>query len=396
MKSIAPVAVQVDREPSATGQRTPAASETSLAWLFTSDPKQRLRITRSLQSALVFLICVGLIIYCSLIGVMRPREGGILGSLIFISCTSFYLVLRFGLNLRFADPSLTLPQIMAALTWICGAYAITNDGHGGTLILFALVLVFGIFNMNEQRARISSMYAVVAMGSTMAYKSLSDPVHYPMKIEWMYFVFVATVMPMISQLATQLNRMRDRLKEQKRELELALERIQEMAIRDELTGLVNRRHITEVLGEHAARSKRGVVKFWVALIDLDNFKRVNDTWGHPVGDEVLRGFAALANDILRETDVIGRWGGEEFLVVMLVVPPNDPIAGLDRLRAHLADAVISETVPELRIGFSAGLAAFGPDDSIEQAVERADRALYRAKAEGRNRTVVSDDLMPAH
>ena len=280
---------------------------------------------------------------------------------------------------------------MAALTWICGAYGITNEGHGGTLILFALVLVFGIFNMNAQRARISTIYAVVAMGATMAYKGWSDPGHYPVKIEWMYFVFVATVMPMISQLAAQLNRMRERLKDQKRELESALEQIQEMAIRDELTGLVNRRHITEVLGEHAARSKRGVVKFWVALIDLDHFKRVNDTWGHPVGDEVLRGFAQMAKEVLRETDVIGRWGGEEFLVVMLVVPPSDPVAGLERLRARLAGAQISDSVPDLRVSFSAGLAAFGPGDSIEQAVDRADKALYQAKAQGRNRTVVSPD-----
>ncbi len=378
------------QEPSP-GQAGAGGVRRFLDWVLTTDSKQRLRITRSLLSSLAFFICVGLIIYCSIIGVMQPQEGAVLAGLIFVSCTGFYLAIRTGLNLRFADPSLTLPQIMAALTWICGAYAITNEGHGGTLILFALVLVFGIFNMNAQRARISSLYAVAAMGATMVYKGLTDPEHYPVKIEWMYFVFVATVMPMISQLAAQLSRMRERLKDQKRELEQALERIQEMAIRDELTGLVNRRHITEVLGEHAARSRRGVVKFWVAMIDLDHFKRVNDTYGHPVGDEVLRGFASMASEILRETDVIGRWGGEEFLVVMLVVPPNDPIAGLNRLRARLSDAQISETVPDLRVTFSAGLAAFGPSDSIEQAVERADKALYQAKAEGRNRTIVAQD-----
>lgn len=117
-------------------------------WVLTADPRQRLRIVRSLMSALVFVICVGLIVYCSIIGLMVPREGTILGTLIFVSCSGFYLAIRTGWNLRFADPSLTLPQIMAALTWICGAYAITNEGHGGTLILFALVLVFGIFNMS--------------------------------------------------------------------------------------------------------------------------------------------------------------------------------------------------------------------------------------------------------
>ena len=364
---------------------------TLLAIVFTRDPKQRLRITRSLMSALVFVVCVGLIIYCSYIGVMVPVQGALLGGVIALSCTGFYVALRSGWNLRFSDPSLTLPQILAALTWICGAYAITNEGHGGTLILFALVLVFGIFNMNARRARMSTWYAVVAMGLTMAYKSVTDPVHYPVKIEWMYFVFVATVMPMISRLASELNKMRSNLKTQKRELQAAFERIQELATRDELTGLFNRRQITQVLGEHAARTDRGVVKFWVALLDLDHFKRINDTYGHGVGDEVLCSFAKLAAEVLRDTDVIGRWGGEEFLAVMLAVPPQDPHVGIERLRVKLQQAQVSSSQPDLRISFSAGLAAYTERSAVQEAIERADRALYQAKAQGRNCTVLAPD-----
>lgn len=364
---------------------------TLMALLFTRDPKQWLRITRSLMSALVFVVCVGVIIYCSCIGVMEPAYGALLGGLIALSCTGFYVALRSGWNLRFSDPSLTLPQILAALTWICGAYAITNEGHGGTLILFALVLVFGIFNMNARRARLSTWYAVVAMGLTMAYKSMTDPVHYPAEIECMYFVFVATVMPMISRLASELNKMRTNLKTQKRELQVAFERIQELATRDELTGLYNRRQITQVLGEHAARSDRGVVKFWVAVLDLDHFKRINDSHGHGVGDEVLRSFAKLAAEGLRDTDVIGRWGGEEFLVVMLAVPPHDPHSGLDRLRVQLQHTQVSQSQPELRVSFSAGLAAYTERSAVQEAIERADRALYQAKAQGRNCTVLAPD-----
>ena len=360
-------------------------------WVFTTDPKQRLRITRSLLSALVFLICVGLIVYCSVIGVMVPGHGALLAGLIALSCSGFYVALRTGWNRRFSDPSLTLPQIVAALTWICGAYAITNEGHGGTLMLFALVLVFGIFNMNARRARLSTLYAVVAMGLTMLYKGMTDPLHYPAQIELMYFVFVATVMPMISQLATELNAMRGRLKAQKTDLEAAVVRIRELATRDELTGLYNRRQITQVLSEHAARSKRGVVKFWVAVLDLDHFKQVNDTWGHGVGDEVLRSFAQMAEGVLRETDVIGRWGGEEFLAVMLAVPPHDPHVGLERLRVKLQTAQVSQSVPDLRITFSAGLAAYGESGAVHLAIERADKALYLAKAQGRNQTVMAPE-----
>lgn len=360
----------------------------------TTDSKQRLRITRSLMSALMFFISVGLIVYGSIVGLMDPHGGTILASLIAVSCSGFYAALRSGWNQRFSDPSLTLPQIIAALTWICGAYAITHEGHGGLLMLLGLVLVFGIFNMNAQRARLSTLYAVLAMGLTMVYMASTDPQHYPARVEWMHFVIVATVMPMISQLATQLNSMRSKLKDQKKDLELALERIQELATRDELTGLFNRRQILQVLGEHAARCDRGVVKFWVAVLDLDHFKRINDTWGHGVGDEVLRSFAQMAAGVLRETDVIGRWGGEEFLVIMLSVPPHDPLAGLHRLRSKLADAPVSQAVPELRVTFSAGLAAYGEYSEVKDAIERADRALYQAKAEGRNRLVMAPDVPP--
>ncbi|HET8870631.1 MAG TPA: GGDEF domain-containing protein [Aquabacterium sp.] len=371
--------------------RSASFSERFLDWVLSTDPKQRLRITRSLMSALVFFISVGLIAYGSIVGLMDPRSGSVLAGVIALSCTGFYAALRSGWNLRFSDPSLTLPQILAALTWICGAYAITNEGHGGILMLLGLVLVFGIFNMNAQRARLSTLYAVAAMGLTMVYMASTDPRHYPARVEWMHFVIVATVMPMISQLATQLNSMRSKLKNQKRDLEVALERIQELATRDELTGLFNRRQITEVLGEHAARCNRGVVKFWVAVLDLDHFKRINDTWGHGVGDEVLRSFAQMAASVLRETDVIGRWGGEEFLVIMLAVPPHDPVAGLERLRIKLADAQVSQTVPELRVTFSAGMAAYGEYSEVKDAIERADRALYQAKAEGRNRSIMAPD-----
>ncbi len=377
--------------PSALGAQPASLQASLMAAVFTLDPKQRLRITRSLMSALVFVVCVGLIVYCSYIGLMNPVHGAMLGSVIAVSCSGFYVALRSGWNLRFSDPSLTLPQILAALTWICGAYAITNEGHGGTLILFALVLVFGIFNMNARRARLSTWYAVGAMGLTMVYKSMTDPEHYPAKIEWMYFVFVATVMPMISRLASELNKMRANLKSQKHELQTAFERIQELATRDELTGLFNRRQITQVLGEHAARSDRGVVKFWVAVLDLDHFKRINDTYGHGVGDEVLRNFAKLAADVLRDTDVLGRWGGEEFLAVMLAVPPLDPHIGLERLRAQLQHAQVSEAYPDLRVSFSAGMAAYTERNAVQHAIERADRALYHAKAQGRNCTVLAPD-----
>lgn len=363
-------------------------SADKLAALFlTTDRQQRVRITRSLLSASVFVVCVGLIAYATWRGIMNPQEGAVLASGIVVSSIAFYVALRSGFNLRFAEPALTLPQTLAAITWIAGAYATTNAAHGGTLMLLALVLVFGIFSMDPRRARLSGVYTVCIMGVVMLYKGWTAPLMYPAKVEWMYFVMVLTVVPTITTLSSQLAKMRQRLTRQKADLRDALARIRELATRDDLTGLINRRQMNQVLADQAALDKRSRVDFSVVVLDLDHFKCVNDTYGHGVGDEVLRNFAAEARRVLRETDVIARWGGEEFLLMMPEVPPGAPAIGIERLRGALALLQISATVPELRISFSAGITTYRSAESVDDAIERADQGLYQAKAAGRNRSV---------
>lgn len=350
--------------------------------------QQRLRITRSLIAAMVFFICVGVIFYLSAIGQIIPQQGAILSACILISCGGFYIALRSGFNLRFAEPSLTLPQTLAALTWICGAYAISNIAHGGTLMLFALVLVFAIFTMNIRRSIISASYGVIAMAATMLYKVITEPTIYPLQVELAYFVFVATIMPTIALLSMQITRMRDRLKAQKKALEDALIHIEKLAAHDELTGLINRRYMMKVLDDHASRQKRKAIGFSIAMLDLDHFKNINDTWGHAVGDDVLHGFAEAATKTLRECDVLSRWGGEEFLLLMPETNNGNPNIGLERLRTVLAALVLSPNAPDLRVTFSVGLTSYQQGESISDTIHRADKALYEAKAGGRNRTVV--------
>ena len=160
-----------------------------------------------------------------------------------------------------------------------------------------------------------------------------------------------------------------------------------MATHDELTGLANRRHMLDLLNQHALRHARGGPAFYVAMVDLDHFKRINDTHGHAVGDEALCTFARQAQAQLRNIDVIGRWGGEEFLLLMPETPPGDPNVGLERLRSNLAISPASAHIPELRVKFSAGLSRYRDGEAIGDTIERADRAVYAAKAGGRDQTV---------
>lgn len=353
-----------------------------------TDPKQRMCIKVLLLTAFIYAVCIILISYGSEMNIFDAQYFASLSAFCVASTSIFYIFIRSGWNRHFAEPTLAMPQTFVAQSWIAYAYAFTGTAHGGVLILLALVMVFGMFNMRMRSVYIISLYTVVLMAIVMLIKSKTEPLIYPAKVELIYFVLVVTVLPAISKLSTQITQMRNRLKKQKDDLERALTHIQVIATRDELTGLFNRRHMRTVLDEHVQRQLRDGRIFYLSLIDLDHFKQVNDTYGHAVGDEVLRAFSNLSNELLRKTDIVGRWGGEEFLLLLYPDAVADQtMTAVSRLRAGLANFQVCSGEPDLRITFSAGVTKYCQGESIDQTIDRADKALYEAKAAGRNRTV---------
>ena len=355
--------------------------------VFGTDTRQRRLLAVLMLTALVYSICLGLMAYGALSGIFALTPMYIMGALIVITTSLFYAIFRSGLNKRSAEPTLAFPQALAAQSMVAAAYAFSGPVHPATLILFPLVMIFGMFDMPVRHARFLTLYSIAVTGAVMAWRVQTDPDVYIAHLELIFLVMLATVLVAISQLSVLLSFMRGRLKEQKAELEQALAHIQEMATHDELTGLANRRHILDQLNQHALRHARGGPSFYVAMADLDHFKRINDEHGHAVGDEALRTFARQAQALLRNTDVIGRWGGEEFLLLMPETPPGDPNVGLERLRAGLAGCEASTHVEGVRVRFSAGLSRYREGEAIADTIERADRAVYAAKAAGRDRTV---------
>jgi len=201
----------------------------------------------------------------------------------------------------------------------------------------------------------------------------------------------------VSALALQeaVDQSREELAETQKQLEQVsteLERTQEQARTDPLTGFLNRRGMEEILIREFARSRRTASPLSVAILDIDHFKQVNDEHGHDVGDQALVHLAKVTKSGLRETDVMCRYGGEEFVVVFPGAAADGARFVVDRMRTLAENAPFTLGTLRLLIRFSAGVSELtAADGSIRVLLKRADDALYEAKRAGRNRVVVSDE-----
>lgn len=153
---------------------------------------------------------------------------------------------------------------------------------------------------------------------------------------------------------------------------------------DDLTGLYNRRHVEELLAGALSSARRHHHAVSILFIDVDGFKRVNDDLGHQAGDDVLRTIAQRIRLGLRSEDVVGRWGGEEFLAVLPMTPLSAALAVAERLRSEIAKTPVQAGGQAVAITVSIGCAG-GHDDSVESLLREADFALFGAKRRGRNR-----------
>jgi diguanylate cyclase (GGDEF)-like protein/PAS domain S-box-containing protein len=167
------------------------------------------------------------------------------------------------------------------------------------------------------------------------------------------------------------------------------EALRDMASKDPLTGIYNRRSFMEMARQQLARSHRFKEPMSVVVLDVDHFKKINDTYGHATGDDALRMVAGACSSILREYDILGRLGGEEFVVVLPGATPDESRVVAERLRRHIARMPINGPDGRFHMTASMGIAGVEPaGDTLEKAIHRSDLALYRAKREGRNRVVV--------
>jgi diguanylate cyclase (GGDEF)-like protein len=198
------------------------------------------------------------------------------------------------------------------------------------------------------------------------------------------------IIPLYSRhLRVRSSELEMQVRERTRELELSREQLRIQATHDGLTGMLNRSAALRTLGKELERAAREGRTLVVALVDLDYFKEVNDTYGHLAGDEVLRWFAAAVGGAIRPYDSAGRYGGEEFLLVLAQIPPETVQQRLSVLHAAISNLKVMERGREFTVNCSVGATLFEPSvgGTVESLLIVADHALYEAKAQGRNRVV---------
>lgn len=201
-----------------------------------------------------------------------------------------------------------------------------------------------------------------------------------------------------SQLGNKLHRTSDYLKLMKSDgqrLREELDKVRLLSLTDEFTGLPNRRAFMRRLQDEISRAQRFGTPLAMALIDLDEFKAVNDTFGHAGGDEVLRCYANQVLSVLRHHDMVARYGGEEFAVLLPNTSEHGAVRALSKVRARAQEVPCTHEGKTLPLpSFSGGVTLYVPGEAPNVFIERADRGLYRAKANGRNRVEVA--VTPTH
>jgi diguanylate cyclase (GGDEF)-like protein len=302
------------------------------------------------------------------------------------ACGLFALLLRLGRSERLSDPFLVVPQMLVHsaihvgfMFWVPGV---------GVLFLMMMLLIhaFGAMRVSPLHVVASSVLVALGVGTVIVFGELhlslpmGNVAQRALSAAW--FALVLARSTLLDLYGAQL---RDMLMQRNKTLKAKFEKMHRRATRDGLTGTLSRRSVMELLEQQHRKLELTGQSFAIALLDIDHFKQVNDRFGHPVGDEVLRYFSRRASAEMRTTDRLGRYGGEEFLAV-LTATEDESSAHLaaERVRDGVAKHDWSRLAPNLKVTVSLGVAVCRPDESVDQLLARADAALYAAKHAGRD------------
>ena len=305
---------------------------------------------------------------------------------------TFTFLIRTGINKRFMDPSLTIPQMLWVTIFLLANFYMLNEGRSLILMCYFAILSFGFFKLRFREFLSVGLFVILGDILVILYLFVNEPERLDLEQEMIQLlVFTSTVFVMLYT-GSAIHQLRERSKKQYIDLQEAHEINKLLATTDELTGLYNRRYFMYRLAEQKALSERNGTDFVVFYCDLDHFKHINDTFGHHTGDIVLQKFAEILKASIREIDYAARFGGEEFVCLLVDTDIANARKVTERIRKSLADFNFNDIAPSLHATVSIGISNFKQYHTIQETLMSADNRMYRAKHLGRNRVIFSDEL----
>lgn len=307
----------------------------------------------------------------------------------------FYVLIRNWQRWKLTPAQLSEYQGRFAIFCTVAGYSVMGPLRGASLVILLVILVFCAFTLEAKKTHSLSIFALILLGMAMVLMRYTAPHQFDAKTELIHFTLSGSMLVVVAVLTGRMSELRSKLKAQKTELEDALAHIRMLATHDELTALPNRRYMGDLLRTEERRRETDGSSACLALLDIDWFKKINDMHGHAAGDDVLRKFGEESRLVLRKSDALARWGGEEFLLYLPDTRLDAAAAIIDRLSAQVRAMLFLSEGNKFSVTFSGGLVELLPGDSAEEGVRRADMLLYRAKAEGRNRVVAGEGIAAA-
>ncbi len=353
--------------------------------------QQRSRIYRI--ATLAAGICVHLMVCWTVLSIgymdIAPVQFLGLASVAAAGFLLFTVAILMEWNLSLEDPDMNLAQMIWAVSVVIMTAYFVNNLKPVVVLSGLAMIVVGANRLSQKELTIFAIYSLLGYVLSVGYKSQF------VELSWITELVVMIAFGLVLVFGPVLYRfemlmIENTLINKNEELTSALTRIRELAVKDELTGAFNRRHLMDFLQQQKAMADRRPYHFTLCYVDLDFFKRVNDRFGHGTGDQVLRKFSEIAQLILREVDCVARVGGEEFVLVLGGTPQQEALIATDRIAEKMRDMQVSNIEPNYRITSSIGITQYKPGEEIEQTMDRADKALYDAKRTGRNKVVIAD------
>lgn len=355
-----------------------------------NDPNQALRVKRFLMAALVYVIAVAMMGLYVREGIMETRHWAWLSVAIGFYNLLVYTFLRSGRNESLRDPSITGWQMVGACVFMASTMYLVDAARGALLLLYLVLLQFGVLRLRVWQYVFLGLFALVAYAGAIAAVHVHRPLDVNLRIEMLQFAALAVMVPCGAFFAGYVGGLRRAVRDRQIALQRANERVHELSQLDQLTGVRNRRSIIDAVEQERERAERLGQPLSVVLLDLDDFSAINRAHGHDVGDDILARVAAGMRAPLSPIDSIGRYGGEEFLVILPDSDVDEAMRTAERLRQAVETCRPGELAPSIgRLGLSVGVAALAEDESAWHLIDRARHAADDAHERGGSRVIAS-------